>query len=139
MVAIVLAALGGALYYLFEMRKSTPATVSFRDNLIGTWKIDSVALSQNDSGNVLGLTILALDSNYLKYTYQFDKEGFVVKNLADTTVEKLNYQLKDSTHLTFIAGDSTNEEFHNTIVSFDAGQFTLLASDSSLLFFKRQK
>jgi hypothetical protein len=139
MVAIVLAALGGALYYFFEMRKTKPAPVSFRENLIGTWKIDSVATSKKDSGNVLGLMIMALDSNYLNYTYKFTTDGSVEKNLGDSLVEKLSYQMKDSAQITFVAGDSTKEEFNNAVVSFDKQQFTLLASDSSLLFFKRQK
>lgn len=139
MVAIVLAALGGALYYLFEMRQSKPTTDSFQENLLGNWKIDSVALRTKDSGNVPGLMFMALDTNFLNYTYKFTTDGSVEKNLGDSLVEKLNYQMKDSVQLTFVASDSTKEEFNNRVVSFDKQQFTLLASDSSLLFFKRQK
>jgi hypothetical protein len=137
-VAIILAALGGALYYYFEMRTSKPSPVSFQEQLIGTWKMDSVALGDKDSGNVIGLMILALDSNYLNYTYTFATDDVVEKKLGDSIVEKLNYKLQDSVRLTFIATDSTKEEFNNTIISFDKQQLILRASDSSLLFFKRK-
>jgi hypothetical protein len=135
--AVLMAALGGALYYYFEMRSSKPSPVSFKEQLTGTWKIDSVALSSKDSGNVIGLMIMALDSNYLNYTYTFAKDDVVEKKLDDSVVEKLNYKLHDPVQLTFIAADSSKEEFNNTIVSFDSQQFTLRASDSTLLFFKR--
>lgn len=53
-------------------------------------------------------------------------------------VEKLSYQISNAAQLTFIASDSTKEEFKNEVVSFDKEKFTLRASDSSLLFFKRK-
>jgi hypothetical protein len=137
--AVLIAALGGALYYFFEMRKPNLKNPVFKEEVIGTWKIDSVALSTKDSGNVLGLSILAIDSNYHNYLYQFSTDGFVEKKLGDSLVEKLIYQLKDSALITFVAGDSTKEEFNNSIISFDKQQFTLMASDSSILFFKKQK
>ena len=136
--ALFIAALGGALYYFFEMKKPENTVPSFKETVIGSWKIDSVAVSKNDSGNVLGLMILAIDSNYLNYTYDFAADGSVNKKLGDSLVEKLNYQISNAAQLTFITSDSTKEEFKNEVVSFDKEKFTLRASDSSLLFFKRK-
>lgn len=136
--AVLLAALGGALYYFMEMRPSKIESVSFKEHLIGTWWMDSVALSKKDSGNVLGLAVMLIDSNFLNYSYQFAKDGSVDKILRDSVIEKFSYVLSDSSRLSFIAADSSREEFINTIVSFDKDQFTLRASDSSLLYFKRK-
>jgi len=138
--AVLIAALGGALYYYFEMRKPQSGNPVFKDELIGTWKIDSVAVGKKDSGVVFGLMVLALDSNYLHYTYTFAKDGGIEKRLGDSTInEKLSYIVKDSTEFVFVEGDSTKETFSNKIVSFDKNNFTLMATDSTLLFFKRQK
>lgn len=136
--AVLTAALGGALYYFFEMRKTPNSSPVFKETVIGSWKMDSVAVSKNDSGNVLGLMILAIDSNYLNYTYDFAADGTVDKKLGDSLVEKLSWQSKDPAQLTFIASDSTKEVFQNTVVSFNKEKFTLRASDSTLLFFKRK-
>ncbi len=136
--AVLIAALGGALYYVTEMRTSKAASQSFSETVIGEWRMDSVAVSKNDSGNVLGLMILAIDSNYLNYTYQFAADGSVNKKLGDSIAEQFKYIINDSAQLTFVATDSSKEEFKNTVISFDKQQFTLRASDSSLLYFKRQ-
>lgn len=137
--AVLIAALGGALYY-YEMRKPQSNNPVFKDEVIGTWKIDSVAVGKKDSSVVFGLMVLALDSNYLHYTYTFAKDGGIEKRLGDSTInEKLSYIVKDSTEFVFVEGDSTKETFSNKIVSFNKNNFTLMATDSTLLFFKRQK
>lgn len=136
--AVLIAALGGALYYYFEMRKPQSNNPVFKDEVIGIWKIDSVAAGKKDSGVVFGLMVL--DSNYLHYTYTFAKDGGIEKRLGDSTInEKISYIVKDSTEFVFVEGDSTKENFSNKIVSFDKNNFTLMATDSTLLFFKRQK
>ena len=136
--ALFIAALGGALYYFFEMKKTENTVTSFKETVIGSWKLDSVAVGKKDSGNVLGLVILAIDSNYLNYIYDFAADGSVNKKIGDSLVEKLSYQISNTAQLTFVTSDSTKEEFKNDVVSFDKEKFTLRASDSSLLFFKRK-
>jgi hypothetical protein len=137
--AVLTALLGGALYYYYEMRKPQSVNPVFKDEVIGTWKIDSVAVGKKDSGVVFGLLVLALDSNYMSYTYTFEKDGAIQKKLGDSTIkEKLSYIVKDSTEFVFVEGDSTKETFSNKIVSFGKNNFTLMATDSTLLFFKRQ-
>jgi hypothetical protein len=42
--AVLIAALGGALYYFMEMRKPQSVNPVIKDEVIGTWKIDSVAV-----------------------------------------------------------------------------------------------
>jgi hypothetical protein len=139
LVAILMAAAGGALYYFLETKKPKRVSNLLGDHISGTWKIDSVSLTPKDTGNVFGLFIMAIDSNYLKYTYTFSKDGSIEKKLGDSTIpEKINYVMKDSSQLVFIAGDSTKEEFSNKIISFNNNQFTVLATDSSILYFKRQ-
>jgi nickel-dependent lactate racemase len=96
-------------------------------------------VGKKDSGVVFGLMILAIDSNYLRYTYTFAKDGAIEKKLGDSIInEQLSYIVKDSTEFVFVEGDSTKETFSNKIVSFDKNNFTLMATDSTLLFFKRQ-
>lgn len=140
LVAVLLAASGGALYYLLNTKQLiTPQNNSFKQILLGEWKIDSVALSKKNSGNAIALFALALDSNFLKYTYDFKQNGTITKKLGDSTLAKKHtYQLKDSATIVFTEGDSDSESFELKLSSKEKNGFVLMDKDSTNYYFKRQ-
>lgn len=137
---ILLAAAGGAVYYFLSSKKaSIPQQTSFKQMLLGEWKIDSVALSKKDSGNAIALFALALDSNFLKYTYDFTEDGTIIKMLGDSTLsEKNSYQLKDSATIVFTEGDGAAESFELKLSAKDEKWFVLMDKDSTNYYFKKQ-
>ncbi len=141
LVAVLLAASGGALYYLLNTKQLiTPQNNSIKQILLGEWKIDSVALSKKDSGNVIALFALALDSNFLNYTYDFKEDGAIIKKLGDSIyTEKNSYQLKDSATIVFTEDDSDSESFVFKLASKEKNGFVLMDKDSTNYYFKRKE
>ena len=137
---ILLAAAGGAVYYFLSSKKADiPQQTSFKQTLLGEWKIDSVALSKKDSGNAIALFALALDSNFSKYTYDFKEDGTIIKMLGDSTLaEKNSNQLKDSATIVFTEGDGTAESFEMKLSAKEKNWFVLMDKDSTNYYFKKQ-
>lgn len=137
---ILLAAAGGAVYYFLTQKKAgIPQQTSFKQMLLGEWKIDSVALSKKDSGNAIALFALALDSNFLKYTYDFKEDGTIIKMLGDSTLaEKNSYQLKDSVTIVFTEEGGTVESFELKLSANEKKWFVLMDKDSTNYYFKKQ-
>jgi hypothetical protein len=140
LVALLLATTGGALYYFLSTKKgNSNHQTSFQKTLLGEWKIDSVALSKKDSGNAIALFALSLDSNFLKYTYDFKDDGAIIKKLGDSIyTEKIGYQLKDSVTIVYKEGESADESFELKLSSKEKNGFVLMDKDSTRYFFKRQ-
>lgn len=137
---IVIAAAGGALYYFLQNKKTGEVQqTSFEQMLKGEWKIDSVALSKKDSGNVIALMALAIDSNFLKYTYDFKDNGGIIQKLGDSTVtDRLSYKLKDSTAITITENGSSAEMFDLRAVSKEKDRIALIDKDSTTYYFVKQ-
>lgn len=133
--AVLIAALGGALYYFSEMQKPQSASPGLKNVVIGIWQIDSVALSAKDSGNAIALFALSLNSNFLKYSYEFKEDGAIIKKLGDSTLaEKINYQFKDSAGI-IITEDETFELMFTEKLK---DGFVLMDKDSAAYYFKRK-
>lgn len=134
---ILLAALGGALYYYLQQNK-TPDTSStaFQQTIVGEWKIDSVAAT--GSVSTTGLLAMALDTNFSKYHFQFKEDGSITQFLGDSIVPvKRSYAWKDSAHLVFKEGETLSEIQPLQVLSFSKEQFSIMSTDSSVLYFKK--
>ncbi len=134
---ILLAALGGALYYYLQQNK-TPDTSStaFQQTIVGEWKIDSVAAT--GSVSTAGLLAMALDTNFSKYHFQFKEDGSITQFLGDSIVPvKRSYEWKDSAHLVFKEGETLSEIQPVQVLSFSKEQFSIMSTDSSVLYFKK--
>ncbi len=134
--AILLAALGGALYYYQQTTKtSVPSSTAYQQTIIGEWKIDSVA-SPKPADNIV---LLAMDTNFLKYHFQFKEDGSITQLLGDSIVPvKLGYEWKDSANLVFKEGDSLSEKNPVQILTLRKEQFSIMSADSSVFYFKKQ-
>jgi len=136
--AILLAALGGALYYYSQTKKTiSTSSTAYQQTIIGEWKIDSVA--SKGSNQTTGFLLMALDSNFTKYHFQFKEDGSITQFLGDSALPvKLGYQWKDSARLVFSEGDSLSEKQPVQIISLSKEQFLIMNADSSVFYFKKQ-
>ena len=138
MAVVILAAAGGAVYYYMQTKKPVQQThTSYQQTIIGDWKIDSVAAK--DSGNSIGLLALVLDTNFTKYHFQFKEDGSITQLLGDSIVPvKRGYEWKDSASLVFTEGDSLTEKHPVQILSLSKEQLSIMNTDSSVIYFKKQ-
>ncbi len=132
---ILLAAAGGALYYYLQTKQpATQTAASHQQQLIGEWTIDSVAAG--DSGSI-GLLVLALDTNFTKYRFQFKEDGSITQLLNDSVVPvKRTYVWKDSVHLVFKEADAEQQPVEVLALTKEA--FSIMNADSSVFYFKKQ-
>ena len=80
---LLIAAVAGT--FLVLQKQKTNTTVGINKELIfGKWKIKSYD-ARSDSSNALFVGMMALiDSNTLKYSYEFTKDGKILRFLGDT-------------------------------------------------------
>ena len=80
---LLIAAVAGTFFVL--QKQNTNTTVGINKELIfGKWKIKSYD-ARSDSSNALFVGMMALiDSNTLKYSYEFTKDGKILRFLGDT-------------------------------------------------------
>lgn len=136
---ILLAAAGGAVYLLTQRSRNIepPLTTSYKDIIVGDWKIDSIASKDSNS---IGLLLLSLDSNLTNYTFRFTADGAITQLLNDSIVpQKSKYEWKDSSQLTILEGDSLSDKEVMHVVSLTAEQLNLMSADSAMIYFKKKK
>lgn len=135
---ILLAALGGALYYYLQQNNTSDpsSSTAYQQTIIGEWKIDSVAAT--GSVSTAGLLAMALDTNFSKYHFQFKEDGSITQFLSDSIVPvKRSYEWKDSAHLVFKEGETLSEIQPVQVLSFSKEQFSIMSTDSSVIYFKK--
>lgn len=133
---IILAAAGGAVYFLLQNKKTAQQVqTSFKQTILGDWKIDSISTKENKAPAFLALVA---DSNYNKYQFRFKEDGSIAQMLGDSILPvKHGYEWKDSANLVFIEGDSLTEKIPVQVVSLNEKELTVTTADSTIIFYKK--
>jgi hypothetical protein len=136
---VLLAAAGGAVYLYSQRNRNIkpPIQTSYKETIIGDWKIESIASKDTSS---IGLLLLSLDSNLTNYTFRFSADGAITQLLNDSIVpQKSKYEWKDSSQLVIIEGDSLDDQELMHVAILTTEQLNLMSADSSVIHFKRKK
>jgi hypothetical protein len=132
---LIIAAGAGIFLYLRQQKKQSTIEQSL---IIGDWKLDSLAFKK-DSGGLQPNVLLFLDSNLLKYHYEFTKNNSILISLQDSlTSDSTRYYWAAKNELVWkddpsAAGDSLLV----TILSKDS--LVLLGRDSTAFYFTKNK
>lgn len=139
--AIILAAAGGALYYYFNQKEQPSVgstTAVTQTALEGDWQIDSVSFGK--TGAPVGAVLSTADSNYLKYTFRFQKDSSMIQLLGDSILPvKHTYQWKDSSGLVLMQGDSLQQKTTVWVNLLNEKQFSFQTADSTVVHLKKVK
>jgi hypothetical protein len=141
LVAILVAAAGGALYYFVEIKKH-PVQQEVNPGLImkGLWQVDSVVLSKKNSSESMVMMVLSLDSNFKNYTYDVKDDSTILKKTGDSILaENIRYHLKDSTGIVITNGGVDAQPVELTITTREKERIVLMDTDSSFYYFTRKK
>jgi hypothetical protein len=136
---ILLAAVGGAVYlYSQRNREIEPSPLtSYKETIIGDWKIDSIAANDSKS---MGLLLLSLDSNLTNYTFRFAEDGVITQLLNDSIVpQRSKYEWKDSSQLIILEGDSLTDKELMQVIKLTPDQLDLRSDDSAVIHFRKKK
>ena len=80
---LLIAAVAGTFFVLQKQKTNTTVGIN-KELIFGKWKIKSYD-ARSDASNALFVGMMALiDSNTLKYSYEFTKDGKILRFLGDT-------------------------------------------------------
>lgn len=135
---ILLAAAGGGIYYLLQKKKQTIITDFKQEQILGKWKMDSLIQGKDSASLFVGIMGI-VDSNLMKYDYDFRKEGVVVKFLKDSIQkDTTHYEWTKDNHLIWKEqGDSTGQTL--AVNKLNQDSLVLRTKDSTLIYFKKVK
>lgn len=137
-IGLLIIAAGAGTYYFLQKKKTENANTIQKELLTGKWKFKSV-VSNDSSYNLPGL-LIALDSNLMKYRYDFKADGNIITSVADSVkADTSHYEWikKDQLVLKEKLTDSTGQTFTVTKLTIDS--LLLQSIDSTLLVFTKIK
>ena len=123
-ISLLVVAAGGAAFFLLNKKKNTTVITTINKELIiGKWKTDAV---------------MANDSLFNKYSYNFQQAGVVLRSLNDSAkADSLHYQWSKANELVWKqkANDSIGTAY--SIVKLTQDSLQMQSKDSlAVLFFK---
>ena len=84
---LLLIAAAAGIFFVLQQQKSNTTDGINKELIFGKWKIKSYD-AKTDSSNALFVGIMGIvDSNTLKYSYEFTKDGKILRFLNDTISE----------------------------------------------------
>lgn len=136
---LLIAAVGAGVYFLFFNKKENVIANEQvqKELIIGKWKLDSLVQSKEHPNLFSGLATL-IDSNFKNYSYQFQKDGKVLRLLKDSVQkDTTSYEWKEKQLVFKQQGDSLVTLF--TVSKLNQDSLVLLSKDSSVAYFTRFK
>jgi hypothetical protein len=122
---LVVAAGAGIFFFLRKKKETTTDNSITKEWIVGKWKSDA---------------IMANDSNFSKYQFDFQKDGNIVRSLNDSAkADTSHYEWNKASELVWKekANDSTGKVYVVTILTQDSLQ--VQATDSSTVLFTKVK
>lgn len=136
---LLIAAVGAGVYFLFFNKKENVIANERvqKELIIGKWKLDSLVQSKEHPNLFSGLAMM-IDSNFKNYSYQFQKDGKVLRLLKDSVQkDTTSYEWKEKQLVFKQQGDSLVTLF--TVSKLNQDSLVLLSKDSSVAYFTRFK
>jgi hypothetical protein len=137
---LVIAAAGAAFFLLQKTHKPITDNNIQKEWILGKWKLNSLQPCK-DSNSASTLALIAmLDSNLLKYQYEFTKEGSILLSLGDSlSADSSRYEWNRENQLVWKENrnDSTGDILKIALLNKDS--LLLQSKDSALLLFTRSK
>ena len=131
-IGLLIVAAGAGAFFLLRKKNTTEVAQINKELIIGTWKTDAV---------------MANDSGFNKYSYDFQKEGIVIRSLNDSAkADTSHYEWSKANELvwpewTFSekekVSDSAGKAYVVTKLTQDSLQFQ--TADSSTVLFTKVK
>lgn len=140
---LLIIAAGAGAYFLLQNKNKTVQNNNDlqKEWITGQWKLDTMAIHSKDSAVSIFTGVMALvDTNFMKYRYDFRKEGAIIQSLADSVIaDTAYYEWKDKNELVWkdAATDSTGESL--LVTTLNTGSLVLHSKDSVVFYFTKLK
>jgi len=122
---LILAAGSAAYFFIYKKNTTGNADNINKEWIVGKWKTDAV---------------IAGDSNFNKYHFEFNKDGFILRSIPDSAeIDTTSYEWSKTNELIWKdkISDSTGKIFRLTKLTRDSLQ--VQTKDSTSILFTRLK
>jgi len=140
-IGLLIVAAGAAIYFLLKKTNNPLAhTNTYKEQIIGKWKLDSLLLPSDSSSDFLVGIMGLVDPHLKKYEYEFTREGAISLSLGDSlTKDSLRYVWNDKNQLQWkeYPADTAGTIF--AVPTLNKDSLLLRSDDSTTLVFKRTK
>ena len=139
-IGLLIMAAGAALFFLLKKQNQAVKRHIQKDLLVGKWKPDSLNRPNNSKLICLTGSTGMIDSNRMKYEYEFTEEGSVGLWLKDSLTKDITrYEWTDEDQLAFkeIQAGKATEVFNVSELCKDS--LLLTSRDSITLLFTRAR
>ena len=138
---ILVAALGGAAYYLLQYKKQNAQSGFEQEQIIGKWTLAHLDPSRDSLAqgkDAVADFPVQQDSNRTKYDYDFKKDNIVVISINDSVFrDTVHYQWTKNNHIEWKKQRDSVQSLIVTTLNKDS--LVLQTKDSTLIYFKKVK
>ena len=136
---LIIAAGAGAFFYFRNKKQSSTENSIQKELLIGKWKMESIQTGKDSSNSFLVGIMGTVDSNLLKYGYEFTKEGNILRSLGDSiTKDSSRYEWNKKDQLVW-KDDSKDVSTALHIFKLNKDSLQVESSDSTIILFTKSK
>ncbi|MEI9944782.1 MAG: phosphoribosylaminoimidazolesuccinocarboxamide synthase [Chitinophagaceae bacterium] len=139
-IGLLIIAAGAATYFYLQNKKTSEANALQKELVIGKWKMESVQAVTDSSNDLLTGIMATVDSNLLKYNYEFTKEGNILRSLGDSITKDTSRYAWDKKDQ-IIWKDDAADTIGTTLQIFKLNKDSLQvqSSDSTIVLFTKLK
>jgi hypothetical protein len=136
---LIVAAAAGAFFYLRNEKKPIVNGELVKEQLIGTWKLESIKGTDDSTTNLVSALVVIADSNTFRYDYEFTKDNVILRHLGDSTsADTSRYEWKKND---LVWKETTTDSSGSllTVMTLNADSLLLRSSDSTFMLFTKRK
>lgn len=137
---LIIAAGAGAFFYFKNKKLTIAKSPDQKEMILGKWKMNSIQTPVDSNSNFLVGIMGMVDSNLMKYYYEFTKDGSIHRSLGDSLTKdssRYNWDDKDQLLWKEYPSDTTGETFK--IVQLTEDSLKVETADSALILFTKLK
>ncbi|HEY6505965.1 MAG TPA: hypothetical protein VIZ28_18450 [Chitinophagaceae bacterium] len=139
-IGLLIIAAGAGTYFFLQNKKPSVENNIQKELVTGKWKLNSFESMPNDSSINVSVLLAAMESNFMKYRYDFKPGGNILRSVSDSAkADTSYYEWTKDNQLAWKenAADSTGELF--SVMKLTNDSLLLLSGDSATLLFTKLK
>jgi hypothetical protein len=138
LIGLLIIAAGAGIYFYLRTKENTHSSNTINKDLLpGKWKIAALDVKNDSIGGLFTGIMALVDTNTVKYEYEFSGNGNILRSLGDSSVADTSMYKweKDALLWKEDSSDTTGTLLHVVILTRDS--LYLVDADSTAVLFIR--
>ena len=140
-IGLLIIAAGVASFFYLRKKDNTTVTSDIKKEwIVGQWKIESIQLGKDSANNFMVGIMGLVDSNTMKYNYEFTKEGNILRVLGDSISKDTSlYEWNKKNQLVWKEDKTDSTGSTLTVATLNKDSLQLQTVDSTSFLFTKTK